>query len=137
MIAPALQASRNGSDLWLSFWVSRNSPHELQQSSGVLHNLSCHQSVSGGGFKSAPLCQLADWWRIRNRNLSDRQTSSGSLPQADVLVESILGVHLHQGVRFLLSILLIFAAANSIFTLIRYDSFAALSYLVFQESHKC
>lgn len=68
----------------------------------------------------------ADWWRIQETDLSDGQDSSGSLPQADaVLVEIVLGVHLHQSVRLLLSILVIFAAANSIFTLIRCYSFAA------------
>lgn len=125
MIAVHLQASRNGSNLWLIFCLSRNSPQELQQSSRAVSKLACHQSASEVAFNSTPLCQLADWWRIQETYLSDGQDSSGSLPRADaVLVENILGVHLHQSVRLLLSILVILAAANSIFTLVRYYSFA-------------
>ena len=125
MILVDLQASRNGSNLWLIFWMSRNSPQELQQSSRAVSKLACHQSALEVGFNSTPLCQLADWWRIQETYLSDGQDSSGSLPRADaVLVENILGVHLHQSVRLLLSILVILAAANSNFTLISYYSFA-------------
>lgn len=115
-----LQASRNGSDLWLSYWVSRTAPTELQQPSD--RGRPAWQSIKSGlitsRMEAIPLWHLADWWRERAA-AGLRRIDWG--PHATDLEAGPIGLGhgIHQGVGFFLSVLLIFAACNSIFTLFR------------------
>lgn len=100
-----MQATRNGSDLWLSYWVSHNNGNSnetaaLSTSASFLYNSS-----------TLPGALITD---VAN-------SSSPSLFTAPYLEDTST---LEPEVKFYLGILLYIAAANSICTLIRAFSFA-------------
>lgn len=118
------QASRNGSDIWLSLWVSRATPEQLRGISGSGEFLAGAEAVAptssaAVGSLRVPILQIADWWR-EGHAAEGWQAPLGVRRQAAVGHNgSLAEIHLPEGVTFYLSILLMFAACNSLFTLIR------------------
>ena len=116
---PLLQASRNGSDLWLSYWVSKSLPEKLRQSSSSSTSQAVQPALSplvtAAMPSSIPLWHLADWWREESTNVTAEQRRRLLHPT----YFAFTGHGIHEDVSFFLSMLLLFAAGNSIFTLIR------------------
>lgn len=103
-----MQATRNGSDLWLSYWVSNTNNNKNETA-----------------FAAPTITTSASFLPLSN-------TTRGALP-TDVAISSYslftapylqVTTKLDPEVKFYLGILLYIAAANSIFTLIRAFSFA-------------
>ncbi|KAH7623235.1 hypothetical protein Ndes2526B_g01656 [Nannochloris sp. 'desiccata'] len=97
-----MQATRNGSDLWLSYWVSSKSNNETAALTTSASFLPTESTVSGA-------------------LTTDVANSSSCFFTAPYLEGT---TKLEPEVKFYLGILLYIAAANSIFTLIRAFSFA-------------
>ena len=123
-----MQASRNGSDLWLSYWVSHAMPQELRQSGNATSDwLDENHTLAAEGstvMPQKPILQTADWWR-ETLTANIMATAAGRLPQLGLRFDgqSNHPVYLEgpvpEGVAFFLSVLLMFAACNSLFTLVR------------------
>ena len=149
-----MQASRNGSDLWLSFWVSREREQLVGPAAGQgLGFINPLTDPAACALGAAPLRGAAwagmhgrqpwgPWW-VAGASLGVSACAepelgtgagaaaaaplwAGRLPRGGLrglsgynqtLAESAL--KLLPGVRFHLSVLLLFAAANSLFTLVR------------------
>lgn len=170
-----MQASRNGSDLWLSFWVSHEREQVLLPGAAgraacpSFDTVPCHGSGSDpepeppalGACVSAGTCgregAAVAWWAASARfgawlwtgldkpmpiarseaGLADKLGPAESRLAAAVAAgtlagggrrglaggrQTLVGLQawgLLPGVRFYLSVLLLFAAANSLFTLVR------------------
>ena len=151
-----MQASRNGSDLWLSFWVSRERERlvgpAVGQGLGFINPMIDPAACTLG---TAPL-QGAAWLRLDGRQPWGPWWAAGATLGVSACAESELGMGtgagaaaaapllagrlpcgglrglsgynqtlggpalaLLPGIRFHLSVLLLFAAANSLFTLVR------------------
>ena len=148
-----MQASRNGSDLWLSFWVSRERERLVvpaaEQGLGLINPMTDPAACALG---AAPLQGTAwagvNWrqpwgpWWVAGASLGvseyaeqESGTRAGAAPAAlpwegRLLHGGLRGLSgynqtlagpalaLLPGVRFHLSVLLLFAAANSLFTLV-------------------
>ncbi len=150
-----MQASRNGSDLWLSFWVSRERERLMGPAAGpgLFPNPGINPAASPLG--AAPLqgtvwAGVHGWqpwgpWCVAGATLGAsastepglRMDTGSSAAAAAPLWAGALPLErwgalsnrnktlagpalaLLPGVRFHLSVLLLFAAANSLFTLVR------------------
>ena len=152
-----MQASRNGSDLWLSFWVSHERERIVAPAAGqgTGFYVSPMKNRTASPLGAAPP-QGAAWLGLRGRQPWGPWWAAGAVLGASACVEpgpgratgscaaaaaplwamplargglrdlsgdkqTLMGsaLALLPGVRFHLSVLLLFAAANSLFTLVR------------------
>jgi ATP-binding cassette subfamily C (CFTR/MRP) protein 10 len=119
-----LQATRNGSDLWLSRWVSHTPPGPQQPPRAAPASPAVW--CSGGDFGASPGVPLPACMPT-----TPAQGSLGNSSWAGSGTSSSAGGSgshgsrgLHPDVRFYLTVLLAIAGANSVFTLVRAFSFA-------------
>ncbi|KAL4856242.1 ABC transporter C family member 13 [Chlorella vulgaris] len=135
-------ASRNGSDLWLSHWVSHTTPlspnatcHHQPQLWGCSGVSSISADGSGGlhpavaglhAVPSYPACTWAatDTTAGHSRTATAASTAALSSGSGGGSSASRVGWQLDPATRFYLSVLLAIAAANSAVTLVRAFSFA-------------
>ena len=108
-----MQASRNGSDIWLSYWVS-------QISSPQLRSNSCDYPQDGTSKTHSHPLELSAMQRLQKP--PEFQFLEGSFPAVGSKKRAFQNpqLQLHAGVAFYLNILLLFAACNAIFTLVRW-----------------